>query len=144
MGQLRVCFKWRYLRYLVAKERLLFKKRKLRDDERAIKDLLIKIISNPNSVVLVSPLSNTIYIRTEDKSYCMIISEDIIKISNHRMFIETPTSFFFSKKIYKIIHFYVEKHKQQIENEMFNNEVSELNHAVNKLKSKAEYVKKSK
>jgi hypothetical protein len=110
------------------------KKRKLNIDEKLIKNVLVKIASNPNSTILISPLSKTIYLQTEDKEYTIVLFEDRIKITNHKLFIETPINdYFFIKELYDIVYFYVEKYRLEMNKEIFKNEVDGLNYMLNQL-----------
>jgi hypothetical protein len=110
------------------------KKRKLSIDEKLIKNVLVKIVSNPNSTILISPLSKTIYLQTEDKEYTIVLFEDKIKITNHKLFIETPvTDYFFIKDLFEIVYFYVERYRIEMDKDIFKNEVDGLNYMLNQL-----------
>ena len=95
MKQLKVYIKWKYLRWKSNINKKAYRKRKLKIDEKLIKNVLIKIVSNPNSTILISPLSKTIYIQTESKDYTIVLLDEKIKITNHKLFIETHTDYFF-------------------------------------------------
>ena len=134
MKRLKVWMKWRIARRKVRFENLTMKKRKLSIDEKLIKNVLVKIVSNPNSTILISPLSKTIYLQTEDKEYTIVLFEDKIKITNHKLFIETPvTDYFFIKDLFEIVYFYVERYRIEMDKEIFKNEVDGLNYMLNQL-----------
>jgi len=134
MKRLKVWMKWRIARRKVRFENLTMKKRKLSIDEKLIKNVLVKIASNPNSTILISPLSKTIYLQTEDKEYTIVLFEDKIKITNHKLFIETPiTDYFFIKDLFEIVYFYVERYRIEMDKEIFKNEVDGLNYMLNQL-----------
>lgn len=134
MKRLKVWMKWRIARRKVRLENLTMKKRKLNIDEKLIKNVLVKIASNPNSTILISPLSKTVYLQTEDKEYTIVLFEDRIKITNHKLFIETPINdYFFIKELYDIVYFYVEKYRLEMDKEIFKNEVDGLNYMLNQL-----------
>lgn len=133
MRRLKIFFKWKYLRWKSKQYKKYFNKRKLNIDEKLIKNVLVKIISNPNSIILISPLSKTIYIQTENKDYTIVLFQDKIKITNHKLFIETPTDLFFNQELFDIVHFYVEKYRLEMDREIFKNEVDGLQYMLNQL-----------
>ena len=134
MKRLKIWIKWKIARRKVRLENLTMKKRKLNIDEKLIKNVLVKIASNPNSTILISPLSKTIYLQTEDKEYTIVLFEDKIKITNHKLFIETPIyDYFFIKELFDIVYFYVEKYRLEMNKEIFKNEVDGLNYMLNQL-----------
>ena len=134
MKRIKNYFKWRYLRWLSKVDKKTYKKRKLNDDERLIKEVLIKIVSNSSSTILISPLSKIIYIQTENKDYTIVLSHEKIKITNHKLFIETPTDFFFSNELFEIVYFYIEKYRVEMDKEIFKDEVDGLSFMLNQLK----------
>lgn len=134
MGQLRTWIKWKIARRKVRLGNLTMKRRKLNIDEKLIKSVLIKIVSNPNSTILISPLSKTIYLQTENKDYTIVLFDEKIKITNHKIFIETPiTDYFFIKELFDIVYHYVEKYRLEMDKEIFKNEVDGLNYMLNQL-----------
>jgi hypothetical protein len=134
MRKLKVWIKWKIARRKVRLESLTMKKRKLNIDEKLIKNVLVKIASNPNSTILISPISKTIYLQTEDKEYTIVLFEDKIKITNHKLFIETPIyDYFFIKELFDIVYFYVEKYRLEMNKEIFKNEVDGLSYMLNQL-----------
>ena len=133
MRRLKIFFKWKYLRWKSKQYKKYFNKRKLNIDEKLIKNVLVKIISNPNSIILISPLSKTIYIQTENKDYTIVLFQDKIKITNHKLFIETPTDLFFNQELFDIVYFYVEKYRLEMDREIFKNEVDGLQFMLNQL-----------
>jgi hypothetical protein len=134
MRKLKIWVKWAIARRKVRFENRTMKKRKLNIDEKLIKNVLVKIASNPNSTILISPLSKTVYLQTEDKEYTIVLFEDRIKITNHKLFIETPINdYFFIKELYDIVYFYVEKYRLEMNKEIFKNEVDGLNYMLNQL-----------
>tara|TARA_R110000868_G_scaffold30337_1_gene112394 strand:- start:3305 stop:3712 length:408 start_codon:yes stop_codon:yes gene_type:complete len=133
MRRLKIFFKWKYLRWKSKQYKKYFNKRKLNIDEKLIKNVLVKVVSNPNSIILISPLSKTIYIQTENKNYTIVLFQDKIKITNHKLFIETPTDLFFNQELFDIVHFYVEKYRLEMDREIFKNEVDGLQYMLNQL-----------
>lgn len=134
MKKIKNYFKRKYVRWLVSYNKKAYGRRKLNDDEKLIKEVLIKVVSNPTSIILISPLSKTIYVQTENKDYTIVLFNDRIKITNHKLFIETPTDHFFSNDLFEIIHFYVEKYRLEMDREIFKDEVNGLSYMLNQLK----------
>jgi uncharacterized protein YifN (PemK superfamily) len=108
-------------------------KRELDSNERLIRDIVVKIASNPKNSILVSPISNRVHIQTEDKSYAVILSENRVKISNHKIFIETSIDPFFSKMLYSITFKYVEKYRKEVDKNTSKNELNGLNSILTQL-----------
>ena len=133
MKKLKTILKWKYKRWLINIDNKTYKKRKLNADEKLIRDVLIKIVSNPSSTILISPLSKTIYIQTENKEYTIVLCNEKIKITNHKLFIETPTDFFFCKDLFDIVYHYVEKYRVEMDKEIFKDEVNGLSYMLNQL-----------
>lgn len=133
MKKLRIWLKWRILRWQVSVEKKTLKKRKLNIDEKLIKSVLIKIVSNPKNTILISPLSETIYIQTKDKSYTIVLFKDKIKITNHKLFMESYIDDFFIKELFDIVYHYVEKYRLEMNKEISKNELDGLNYMLNQL-----------
>jgi len=133
MKKLRIWLKWKILRWQVSVEKKTLKKRKLNIDEKLIKSVLIKIVSNPKNTILISPLSETIYIQTKDKSYTIVLFKDKIKITNHKLFMESYIDDFFIKELFNIVYHYVEKYRLEMNKEISKNELDGLNYMLNQL-----------
>lgn len=133
MKKLRIWLKWRILRWQVSVEKKTNRKRKLNIDEKLIKSVLIKIVSNPKNTILISPLSETIYIQTKDKSYTIVLFKDKIKITNHKLFMESYIDDFFIKELFNIVYHYVEKYRLEMNKEISKNELDGLNYMLNQL-----------
>jgi hypothetical protein len=133
MKKVKTILKWKFRRWLINLDNKTYKRRKLNDDEKLIKEVLLKIVSNPSSTILISPLSKTIYIQTENKDYTIVLSNDKIRITNHKLFIETPTDFFFSNDLFDIVYHYVEKYRLEMDKEIFKDEVDGLRFMLNQL-----------
>lgn len=133
MKKLRIWIKWKFLRWQINVEKRTHRKRKLNIDEKLIKSVLIKIVSNPKNTILISPLSETIYIQTKDKSYTIVLFKDKIKITNHKLFMESYIDDFFIKELFDIVYHYVEKYRLEMNKEISKNELDGLNYMLNQL-----------
>jgi hypothetical protein len=130
MKRLKTFFKYRYLRRKIRLKNYL-NPRNLTDTEKSIKNVLIKVVSNPENHIL--PSLNNIYIQTKNKEYTIVISKNIIKISNHQLFIESKIDEYFREELMDIMHHYIDKVKTKMDNEIFHNEVEGLNYILNQL-----------
>jgi len=133
MKQVKIYLKWSYLRYKNRARNSYNGKRELDNNERLIRDIVVKIASNSKNSILVSPISNRVHIQTEDKSYAVILSENRVKISNHKIFIETSIDPFFSKMLYSIAFKYVEKYRKEVDKNTSKNELNGLNSILTQL-----------
>jgi hypothetical protein len=133
MKKLKIHTKWAYLRYKNRMKNSYGGKRELNSNEKLIKNVVVKITSNPKNSILVSPISNHIHIQTEDKNYAVILSENRVKIANHKIFIETSLDPFFCKMLYSITFKYVKKYRQEIDKNTTLNELNGLNTILNQL-----------
>ena len=133
MKQAKIYFKWFYLRRKLRIRNSYSGKRILNNNEKLIRDIVIKIAANPKNSILVSPISNHVHIQTEDKNYAVILSENRVKISNHKIFIETPLDPFFSQLLYRITFKYVEKYRKEVDKNTSKNELNGLNSILTQL-----------
>ena len=130
MKRLKTFFKYKYLRRKIRLKNYL-NPRNLTDTEKSIKNVLIKVVSNPENNILHS--LDSIYIQTKNKEYTIVLSRNSIKISNHQLFIESKIDEYFREELMDIIHHYIDKFKIKMDKEIFNNEVEGLNFMLNQL-----------
>lgn len=128
------------LRYKYLKAKLFFrqlatKKIDLTPNEILIKQTVIKLLADNKNNIYVFPLSNTIYIQTEDQEYTIILSENKIKITNHKLFIETYINDQLGKKLQNLVYKCLDKRKKQMDELIFENELDGLNYVLNSLKN---------
>ena len=101
MTRLKTFFKYKYLRRKIRLKKYL-DPRDLDTNERLIKSVLVKVVSNPENTVLNN--SDNIYIQTKNKEYTVVLSKSSIKISNHQLFIESKIDEFFRKELLNVIY----------------------------------------
>lgn len=130
MKRLKTFFKYKYLRRKIRLRNYL-NPRDLNSNEKLIKNVLIKVVSNPENNILNS--LDSIYIQTKNKEYTIVLSKNSIKISNHQLFIESKIDEYFREELMDIIHHYIDKFKIKMDKEIFNNEVEGLNFMLNQL-----------
>jgi hypothetical protein len=134
MTKLKTKLKWSYLRWKLFLNVKSSNKRELTAQEAFIKNVVIKLASNPNNSILVSPISKSVYIQTETGEYTLMLEEFKIKITNHQLFIENSIDEYFSKELFRIIYRYIEKNKSNINKTMFKDEMEGFNYMLNQLK----------
>jgi len=133
MKSIKIWIKWKFYRWKAYLNKKASSKRNLQVDEKLIKSVVVKISSNEKNLILISPLSKTIYLQTSNKDYTIVLEEHKIKITNHQLFIESQIDEFFSRELFNIVYHYVEKFRLQLNKEIFNNEVDGLNYMLNQL-----------
>lgn len=131
MTRLKTFFKWTYLRRKTRFKKLLDQKRVLNENEKLIKNVLIRIASNPENSILSN--LDTIYIQTKAKDYTIVLTKQTIKIANHQLFIESKVDEYFREELLDIIHHYLNKFALKMDNEIFHNEAEGLNYMLNQL-----------
>jgi len=130
MKQLKTFFKYKYLRRKIRLKKYL-EPRGLDANEKLIKSVLIKVVSNQENNVLNN--SDTIYIQTKNKEYTIVISKASIKISNHQLFIESKIDEYFRMELMDVVDYYLDKFKTKMDREIFHNEAEGLNFMLNQL-----------
>lgn len=131
MTRLKTFFKWAYLRRKTRFKKYIDPKRPLNENEKLIKNVLIRIVSNPNNNILSS--SDTVYIQTKAKDYTIVLTKQTIKIANHQLFIESKIDEYFREELLDIINHYLNKFTSKMDNEIFHNEAEGLNYMLNQL-----------
>lgn len=99
-------------------------------NEVLIKKTLAKLLANEKTVISVFPSTNVIYVQTEKKDYTIILGENKIKITNHKLFIETYLNEKFGSILLKMIYKCLDKRKDKMDKIIFNNELDGLNYIL--------------
>ena len=131
MTQLKTFFKYNYLRHKIRFKKLIDKKRILNGNEKLIKNVLIRIASNPNNNILLN--QDTIYIQTKAKDYTIVLTKQTIRIANHQLFIESKVDERLREELLDIVYHYLDKFASKMDNEIFHNEAEGLNYMLNQL-----------
>ncbi len=130
MKQLKTFFKYKYLRRKIRLKKYL-EPRDLDTNEKLIKSVLIKVVSNQENNVLNN--LEAVYIQTKNKEYTIVLSKSSIKISNHQLFIESKIDEYFRAELMDVIYYYLDKFKTKMDREIFHNEAAGLNFMLNQL-----------
>jgi hypothetical protein len=131
MTRLKTFFKYKYLRRKIRFRKFTDSKRILDENEKLIKNVLIKITSNPENNILLN--QDTVYIQTKNKDYTIVLTKQTIKIANHQLFIESKVDERFREELSNIIYHYLNKFALKMNNEVFSNEAEGLNYMLNQL-----------
>jgi hypothetical protein len=126
------------LNYKLRKLRINFrnkfhKKHKPDSSEVVIKKSLAKLLADDKTSITVFPTTNIIYIQTKSKEYTIILTEGKIKITNHKLFIETYLNSGFGTELLGMVYRCLDKRKMQMDNVIFNNELDGLTYILNSL-----------
>lgn len=126
------------LNYKLKKLRINFrnkfhKKHKPDSSEVVIKKSLAKLLADDKTSITIFPTTNVIYIQTESKEYTIILSDGKIKITNHKLFIETYLNNSFGSELLDMVYRCLDKRKMKMDNVIFNNELDGLTYILNSL-----------
>jgi len=126
------------LNYKLRKLRINFrnkfhKKHKHDSSEIVIKKSLAKLLADDKTSISIFPTTNIIYIQTESKEYTIILSDGKIKITNHKLFIETYLNNGFGAELLDMVYRCLDKRKMKMDNIIFNNELDGLTYILNSL-----------
>jgi len=126
------------LNYKLKKLRINFrnkfhKKHKHDSSEIVIKKSLAKLLADDKTSITIFPTTNVIYIQTESKEYTIILSDGKIKITNHKLFIETYLNNSFGSELLSMVYRCLDKRKMKMDNVIFNNELDGLTYILNSL-----------
>jgi|LakMenE18May11ns_1017448.scaffolds.fasta_scaffold9851189_2 hypothetical protein len=109
------------------------KKHQPDSNEIVIKKSLAKLLADDKTSITIFPTTNMIYIQTESKEYTIILSDGKIKITNHKLFIETYLNNSFGTELLDMVYRCLDKRKMKMDNVIFNNELDGLTYILNSL-----------
>lgn len=103
-----------------------FKKKPLPQDLQLIEQIVEKFLLNPLVKKLISPLSEEYLLIDEEHSISVCISAGNIKLSNHAFLLTKNTHIGFTEKLQKLIRQQIEKERQELKKQLFENEINLL------------------
>lgn len=109
------------------------KKEILEPNDILIKKTIANLLSSNKTTINLFPITNSIYLQTENKEYTVILGENKVKITNHKLFIETYISDSFSKELTNMIYRCLDKRKTSMDNLITQNELDGLTYILNSL-----------
>jgi len=109
---------------------------KIEESERETASIFRKLLKDPESELLTSPLSGKYYIRTRDKSMLLVLGHNQISIVNHVYGYNVPLSQKSERMLTETFIEEVEKRRNQMEDEYKNNVQHSLKSIIKKLNEK--------
>jgi len=94
------------------------------------KKIIAKLLSKPDTIYLMTP-SGRYYLQTGDKKFFVVISDNFIKITNHKYTYENQLSIQVSSELITLISRALERSRVKMEREIFKSEINVLNEILN-------------
>jgi hypothetical protein len=105
----------------------------MNNKENQIFSIILKMSNHQDTLILMDPLRDVYYMDNKTMNYFVMVSSDIIKITNHRFYYTNQISFKFSEVLIEKIKLAISKDRQKIEQQMFKNELDLLNDIDSKM-----------
>lgn len=99
---------------------------KMNDKENQIFSIVVKMSNHQDTLILMDPLRDVYYMDNKRMNYFVMVSSDIIKITNHKFYYTNQINFKFSDVLIEKIKLAISKDRQRVEQEMFKNELNLL------------------
>ena len=99
---------------------------KLTEKEILTQKVVSRLLAAPSTHYLMTP-SGRYYLQTEDKKYTVILQDNFVKITNHSYSFEFNISSPLSNRLILLVERKIERVRNQMESEMFENEINILN-----------------
>jgi hypothetical protein len=106
--------------------KLFTKPYKMNDKENQIFSIVVKMANHQDTLILMDPLRDVYYMDNKRMNYFVMVSSDLIKITNHKFYYTNQIHFKFSDVLVEKIKLAISKDRQKIEQEMFKNELNLL------------------
>ena len=109
---------------------------KVNEEDRVIIKTVKAMLKREDIKIFYAPISNSVYLQTQDKKYTFIFNEYEIKIANHKLFISikvaSPSA---GNQLMQLGRERIEKEMKKVENEVRKNEFNFLNDLTKFLES---------
>ena len=128
-----VILNYKFKKLKINLRNIFHKKHQPDSSEIVIKKSLAKLLADDKTSISIFPTTNVIYIQTESKEYTIILSDGKIKITNHKLFIETYLNNGFGSELLDMVYRCLDKRKIKMDNVIFNNELDGLTYILNSL-----------
>ena len=99
---------------------------KMNNKENQIFSIILKMANHQDTLILMDPLRDVYYMDNKVMNYFVMVSSDIIKITNHKFYYTNQISFKFSEVLIGKIKLAISKDRKRIEEDMFKNEITLL------------------
>ena len=118
------------IKYKFRKFKVWFSKKTKNSLELTEKEILTQkvvahLLAAPSTHYLMTP-SGRYYLQTEDKKYTVILQDNFVKITNHSYSFEFNISSPLSNRLILLVERKIERVRNQMESEMFENEINIL------------------
>ncbi len=118
------------IKYKFRKFKVWFSKKTKNSLELTEKEILTQkvvahLLATPSTYYLMTP-SGRYYLQTEDKKYTVILQDNFVKITNHSYSFEFNISSLLSNRLILLVERKIERVRNQMESEMFENEINIL------------------
>jgi hypothetical protein len=105
----------------------------MNEKENQIFSIVLKISNHQDTLILMDPLRDVYYMDNKTMNYFVMVSSDIVKITNHKFYYTNQVSFKFSEVLIEKIKLAISKDRSKIEKNMFKNELDLLNDIDSKI-----------
>ena len=106
--------------------KLFTKPYKMNDKENQMFSIVVKMANHQDTLILMDPLRDVYYMDNKRMNYFVMVSSDIIKITNHKFYYTNQINFRFSDVLIEKIKLAISKDRKRIEDDMFKNELNLL------------------
>jgi len=97
----------------------------LTEKEILTQKVIAHLLATPSTHYLMTP-SGRYYLQTKDRKYIVILQDNFVKITNHSYSFEFNISSPLSNRLISLVEKKIERVRNQMENEMFKNEINIL------------------
>jgi len=106
---------------------------KLTEDESRVKEVIEKLLQNPDTKFRISPLTNSVLLKHKETGYYLLIEGNHIKICNHSFTIHSQFRLSFVEMLRKNIDTKIEQDRQEAIAEIFTNQNNVLDEVIKNL-----------
>jgi len=112
---------------------LFFLKFKPSAKETQLTTIIDKLLDHPQTKLLMDPLREHFYLDNKGLNYFVLITNNIVKITNHKFYYTNEISGRFALELQSVVKSAISRDRQRIEDEMFKNETELLLNITKKL-----------
>lgn len=106
-------------------------KPKLEEQEELAKKVIIKLLSQPKTVYLMTP-NFKYFIQTENKDYHILLGDGYMKLTNHNYVYEVRLKPKVASELIQLVRKAIDKSTNKMEQIILSNEINMLNEILNK------------
>jgi hypothetical protein len=99
---------------------------KMNDKENQIFSIVVKMANHQDTLILMDPLREVYYMDNKRMNYFVMVTSDIIKITNHKFYYTNQINLKFSDILVEKIKLAISRDRKKVEEEMFKNELNLL------------------